>query len=112
MATVRANCPDCGDVEMTTRHVQVEVCESTDVSTYSFQCPRCRMRVCKPAASHVVDTLVAAGVAVVSWTLPAELSEPKPGPPITHDDLLAFHYELADGDWLERNLARHQGALD
>ncbi|HET9692643.1 MAG TPA: hypothetical protein VFP61_15960 [Acidimicrobiales bacterium] len=96
MATVRASCPDCGDVEMSIRQVRVEVCRTTEVSTYSFQCPGCRMRVSKPAAPHVVDTLVAAGVRPVAWDLPAELSEVKIGPPISHDDVLAFHFALAD----------------
>ena len=96
MATVRASCPDCGDVEMSIRQVKVEVCRATEASTYSFQCPTCRKRVCKPAAPHVVDTLVAAGVRPVVWDLPAELTETKMGPPISHDDVLAFHFALAD----------------
>jgi predicted RNA-binding Zn-ribbon protein involved in translation (DUF1610 family) len=106
MATVRASCPECGDVEMSIRQVRVEVCRTTDVSTYSFQCPGCAVRVCKPAAPHVVDTLVAAGVSPVTWELPAELAEPKSGPPISHDDLLAFHFALADDAWLSRTLER------
>jgi len=41
-------------------------------------------------------------VRVVNWDLPAELSEPKSGPAITYDDLLAFHFELDSDDWLEQ----------
>ncbi|MCU4184670.1 hypothetical protein K6U06_09890 [Acidiferrimicrobium sp. IK] len=110
MATVRANCAECGDVEMSIRQVQVEVCDSTDVSTYSFLCPKCRLRVSKPATAHVVQTLVAAGVEVVYWELPAEMWEQKDGPAITHDDLLAFHYQLDDDAWLQRNLSRGPAA--
>jgi hypothetical protein len=33
------------------------------------------------------------------WTLPAELEEPKVGPPITHDDLLSFHLAMQDDRW-------------
>jgi hypothetical protein len=87
------------------REVRVEVCRSTEVSTYSFQCPTCRLRVCKPAAPHVVDTLVSAGVRPMIWDLPAELDEVKAGPPITHDDLLAFHFALADDGRLADSLA-------
>ena len=37
------------------------------------------------------------------WTLPAELTEPKPvGDPFTHDDLLAFHELLQNDGWLQR----------
>lgn len=102
MATVRASCPTCGDVEMTTRDVQVQVCESTTESTYSFLCPSCRLLVNKSATDEVVDILVGAGVKVVAWSLPAELAETRLGAVISHDDLLAFHLRLEEDGWLER----------
>ena len=105
MATVRASCPTCGDVELTTREVQVQVCVATDQGTYSFVCPSCRLIVNKPAERRVVDLLVAAGVRLVSWDMPAELSELKSGPPITYDDLLAFHFELETDDWFDHVIA-------
>ena len=105
MATVRASCPSCGDVELTTREVQVQVCSATEEGTYSFLCPACRLIVNKPAERRVVELLVSAGVKVVSWDLPAELSEAKCGPPITYDDLLAFHFELDSEGWLEQVIA-------
>ncbi len=101
MATVRASCPTCGDVEMTTRDVKVLVCTSTSFSTYSFLCPACQLLVNKAATEQVVDILVGAGVKVISWTLPAELDEPRIGPPITHDELLGFHFSLQTQGWLE-----------
>ncbi len=45
-----------------------------------------------------------AGSRVVAWSLPAELSEPKIGPPICHDDLLEFHLALERDAW-EQELA-------
>ncbi len=105
MATVRASCGICGDVELTTREVQVQVCSATNEGTYSFLCPSCRLIVNKPAEDRVVELLVSAGVKVVNWDLPAELTEPKSGPPITYDDLLAFHFELSADDWLEHVIA-------
>ena len=105
MATVRASCPTCGDVELTTREVQVQVCVATDQGTYSFVCPSCRLIVNKPAERRVVDLLVAAGVRLVSWDMPAELSELKAGPPITYDDLLAFHFELETDNWFDHVIA-------
>ena len=80
VATVRASCPTCGDVELTTREVQVQVCSATDEGTYSFLCPSCRLIVNKPAEQRVVELLVSAGVKVVNWDLPAELSECKMAP--------------------------------
>lgn len=105
MATVRASCPSCGDVETTTRAVQVLRCTTTGSASYAFVCPACRMRIAKEASEHVVRLLVDAGVPVVGWELPAELDEPKSGEPITHDDLLGFHFSLQNPGWLEDQVA-------
>lgn len=105
MATIRASCPDCGDVELTTADVTVRVCDDTKAGTYAFRCPHCRMMVVKPAENRTVDLLVASGVAFSTWRLPAELSENHEGAPINHDDLLDFHDLLEDDDRLQRELA-------
>lgn len=103
MATIRASCADCGDVELTTRDVHVRVCEADNSGSYSFRCPRCHMAVVKPAEPRIVDLLVASGVPMSMWRLPAELAEPRSGAPITHDDLLDFHELLhTDDSWFLR----------
>ncbi len=100
MATIRATCPQCGDVEMTTDDVEVRVCADDNTGTYLFQCPICAARVTKIAESHVVDLLAASGVKVTVWVLPAELEEERAGEPISHDDLLDFHDLLhEDNAW-------------
>jgi hypothetical protein len=101
MATVRATCPTCGDVELTTAAMQVLVCTSTGATTYAFQCLLCGVLVNKFANERVVAALTEVGVRLREWSLPAELVEVKLGPPITHDDLLSFHMALADGNWQE-----------
>jgi hypothetical protein len=63
------------------------------------------MTVVKGAESRTIDLLVASGVALDTWTLPAELHEPRAGgAPISHDDLLDFHRLLQDDDSLARAL--------
>jgi predicted RNA-binding Zn-ribbon protein involved in translation (DUF1610 family) len=109
VATVRASCPSCGDVELTTRDVKVQVCKATEEGTYSFMCPSCRLIVNKPAETRVIELLVSAGVKVLNWDLPAELYEPKCGPTITYDDLLAFHFELKSDNWLEQVISAGGG---
>ncbi len=96
MATIRASCAECGDVELTTRDVRVRVCTHDNRGTYSFRCPRCRMVVVKPAEHRTIELLVASGVEMSTWDLPAELREQHQGAPITHDDLLDFHQTLYD----------------
>ena len=111
MATVRASCATCGDVELTTKGVQVQVCSSTDQGSYSFRCPTCLLIVTKPAEPRVLDLLLSAGVRLVTWQLPAQLSEPKIGPPICHDDLLAFHFDIQEADWLEQMIKWDDGIV-
>lgn len=97
MATIRASCGDCGDVELTTTDVTVRVCADDRSAAYTFRCPRCRMIVARSAEPRIVELLVTSGVAMSTWHLPAELAErPLHSPPLTHDDLLDFHALLED----------------
>lgn len=105
MATIRASCSDCGDVELTTHDVHVRICDDTNEGTYSFRCPHCRMTVVKPAETRTIDLLVASGVSFTTWRLPAELSERHEGEPISHDDLLDFHHLMSDDTKLSEALA-------
>lgn len=102
MAIVRATCAACGDVELDIADVQIQVCASNAASTYSFQCPTCRLITTKEAGERVFGALSSAGCEIVMWSLPAELWEQKVGPPITHDDLLAFHVALEDDGWMQQ----------
>jgi hypothetical protein len=102
VATIRASCPSCGDVELTTKDVSVQVCSANNQGSYSFLCPVCRLAVSKQAEARIVDLLVSSGVRLAVWHLPAELEEARQGPPISYDDLLEFHFSLQHDDWSER----------
>jgi len=105
MATIRATCGDCGDVELTTADVRVRVCLDDNAGSYHFRCPQCEMAVVKPAEPRIVDLLAASGVEVSMWRLPAELREPRFGPRIDHDDLLDFHQLLESDGWFDDLMA-------
>jgi hypothetical protein len=64
------------------------------------------MAVTKPADPRIIDLLVSSGVRLSVWQLPAELSEPREGPPISYDDLLDFHFELQRDGWFDRMASR------
>ncbi len=105
MATIRASCGACGDVELTTDNVEVRICTSDNSGTYSFRCPSCADVVVKGAEPRTIDLLVASGVSHATWDLPAELVEPRgDGTPITHDELLDFHESLSDDSELAEAL--------
>lgn len=106
MATViKASCQDCGDVELTVSELSVRVCDSAPQSSYVFRCPTCQMTVAKPAEQRIVDLLVASGVELVEWQLPAELFEARGGQPISHDDLIDFHALLQSDGWFSEVVA-------
>lgn len=109
MATIRATCSDCGDVELMSAEVSVRVCSQDNSGTYHFRCPCCRMIMVKDAEQRVIELLVASGVRLSMWKLPAELDEIREGPSITHDDLLDFHALLDQDDWLDHVVRLTQG---
>jgi hypothetical protein len=102
MATIRATCGDCGDVELTSAEVSVRVCTDDNSGSYTFRCPQCTMAVVKAAEPRIVELLVASGVRMNTWSMPLELTEPRAGSPISHDDLLDFHEMLQDDSWIDR----------
>lgn len=102
VATIRASCPSCGDVELTTADVRVLICSTNNQGSYTFRCPACRLAVAKPAEARVVEVLVSSGVRLSVWELPAELEESHSGSAISYDDILEFHFELQREGWFQR----------
>lgn len=94
MATIKATCPMCGDVDLTPRQVRVRVIEALEEHlarrTYVFSCPECHQQVEKPADLEVVRLLTSAGVHVSLVPVPAEAREAHTGAPLGYDDLLDF----------------------
>ena len=102
VTTIRANCPSCGDVQLTADDLTVRVCADDERGSYCFRCPDCQGAVAKEASRRIVDLLVSSGVRMQVWRLPAELSESRVGEPLTPDDLLDFHLLLAGEEWFEQ----------
>ncbi|HWL34607.1 MAG TPA: hypothetical protein VNQ77_00300 [Frankiaceae bacterium] len=98
MTTIKASCPGCGEVELTSKDVTLMVCNHAPQSYYTFTCPKCSDAVRKPADDHVVSLLMSGGVRAEVWELPAEALEPKAGPVLTYDDLLDFALQLGASD--------------
>ncbi len=102
MTTIRANCPSCGDVQLRAEDLTVRVCSDDEAGSYTFRCPACAQAVAKDASRRIVDLLVSSGVRMEVWRLPAELTEPRVGPPISPDDLLDFHLLLGEPGWFDQ----------
>ena len=50
VTTIRANCPTCGDVQLTADDLTVRVCADDERGSYCFRCPDCRQAVAKEAS--------------------------------------------------------------
>ncbi|HVA61902.1 MAG TPA: hypothetical protein VNG13_15405 [Mycobacteriales bacterium] len=100
MTTIKASCPTCGEVELTSADITLRVCSSAPLSFYCFQCPACQDEVKKPADDHIVQLLMSGGVRAQVWEVPAEALEPKCGPVLGYDDLLDFVLQLGADDRL------------
>jgi hypothetical protein len=100
MTTIKASCPSCGEVELTSADIRLRVCNHAPLSYYGFTCPSCRDDVRKPADDHIVSLLMSGGVRAQVWEVPAEALEPKAGPALSYDDLLDFVLQLGSDDML------------
>ena len=89
-------------MQLTADDLTVRVCADDERGSYCFQCPECTRAVAKEASRRIVDLLVSSGVRMQVWRLPAELAEPRVGPPLRPDDLLDFHLLLQEDGWFER----------
>jgi predicted RNA-binding Zn-ribbon protein involved in translation (DUF1610 family) len=106
MTTVRAQCPECGDVRLQIDDLTVVVGDDADVpSSYRFRCPVCDCIVSREATTRIVDLLVGAGAEQETFRWPAELTEPHVGPTLTADDLLDLHVLLAGDNWFDEVVA-------
>ncbi len=104
MTTIRATCPQCGEVEMGASSINLCVRDEDGEGSYSFTCPSCGDAIEKPADKKVVMLLLSAGVDVTRVDEAAPVvADPHPdGPPLTADDLIDFHFLLEQDDWFSR----------
>ena len=97
MNKIEVNHPKCGEAsvqELPAQQVTVEICNNTSAATYSFLCNVCKLVVLETAEGKVIEDIISTGAKVVSWDMPAELYEPKFGPPVAYDDLEEFRFGL------------------
>ena len=96
--SIRACCPDCGDVRFSADLLTVHV-HASGAAHVSYPCPRCRRRTAHGIPAAVAETLRRAGVAVRGLAHPAEADEVHSGAPINDDDVATFVAGLAVPDW-------------
>ena len=102
MTTIKATCQECGEVDLTADEILLRIGSAAASNTYAFTCPSCTEFVEKPADERIVRLLLSGGVLPQLVHVPAEALEPKDGPAISYDDVLAFHELLERDDWFDQ----------
>jgi hypothetical protein len=128
VTTIRARCPNCGEVDMAPDAIELALNDDEPGGSYRFICPACMALVQRRADERIADLLVSIGVNVTRGRatalfdvsdLPEEAGDaalpgvtdgderhgdepPGHGLPFTYDDLISFHFLLADDDWVAR----------
>ena len=95
-SSLLATCPGCGDVVVDVVETRVRRGPDADTCWYSFVCPSCARRVQVTAPGHLAAVLVCLG-AHEEPEVP-ELLEPRPGGPLTLDDLIDLALALDGPD--------------
>lgn len=90
MTTIRTTCRRCGDVELTTHDLSLELGASTGVGCYIFGCPYCGVTQRRPANERVVSILMATGVAYEVRSVDG---------PITEREIESFVAALNSDGW-------------
>lgn len=93
MTTIRTTCQGCGDVELSTADIALELTGTGDAGSYYFSCPYCASIQTRPATRRVVSILLATGV---SYEISAASST------ITEAEIAGFTNMLNEDDWFSR----------
>lgn len=97
MTTIRTTCEGCGDVELSTSDIALELTGVGEAGSYRFVCPTCSGVQIRPATPRVVSILLATGVNY-EITLAA--------PPITEAEVDTFVSMLDEDDWMSHLTAK------
>ncbi len=62
MTTIKTTCAACGDVELGSDELTLELAPAMATGRYGFACPFCRVMQYRPANERVVAILLAIGV--------------------------------------------------
>ncbi len=92
MTTIRTTCTTCGDVELTTADVGLELAAGAAEGRYRFDCPFCGTTQRRPASHRVVSVLLATGV---GYDIVATAS------PITEEEIETFSRNLGGQGWFK-----------
>jgi len=105
---------------MSPESILLSIRDRAGEGSYRFSCPTCMNTIEKPADRKVVALLLSAGVELAGEggeqlemaapELPPAPERYRPGPPLTVDDLITFHFLLQDDKQFFRALQEADGS--
>jgi hypothetical protein len=105
---------------MSPESILLSIRDRAGEGSYRFSCPTCMNTIEKPADRKVVALLLSAGVELAGEAaedampqLPFAPESPeryRPGPPLSIDDLITFHFLLQDDQQFFRALQEADGS--
>src|SRR5919106_6766720 len=90
VAIIKLGCPACGEVDLMTDAISLQLWRDPSRNTYRFACPSCGANVVKRATARILMALQRQGV---KQDLDDAAPEPD-APPFGPDDVLDFHLQL------------------
>lgn len=116
MPTVRSRCPSCRqEITFTIGQCALLPGPSGRPVAYGYNCPACGDTIVRSADPQAISMLIAGGASVRGVpeqnAPPLHPESPRPGPPLTADDLIDFHLLLSGPSWFDR-LAGTAGASE
>lgn len=106
---VQAQCPKCGTVLAAASALACGVSEADEAGLCEFLCSTCDHHLLIPISPIEISSLLLLG-ARKTRSLPFELLEAHPGPPISWDEVLDLHITLEDHAFPQRELAPGRAA--
>jgi hypothetical protein len=90
VTTIRSNCVDCGEVDLSVDEILLELTVGAIEGIYRFDCPGCGASYRRPAGQQVVEALLAMG---------AEYRIVPTSSPITQQEIAEFVASLDTDTW-------------
>lgn len=94
--TIRATCPDCGDIKFGAERFTIRTRRGVPGGQYRFMCS-CGKIVVKDASESIIQTLRDAYVKEEIWELPLEFIERPEEGTLAEDDLIDLGLAFEDG---------------
>lgn len=106
--TIKANCPTCGDVRLSSHEVVIRTREGQGWGQYRFNCRKCGKIILKDASEKIIQLLRDNYVVEEIWELPLEILERPTDGTLAEDDVIDLGLAFEDGTAFDKITKRNE----